>query len=69
MTDSSCTWVLTLATIGFQLKHKYRHALGAKPYYCVGWHHRNFVAATRQVFLSDQETANRLEAAIGNICV
>lgn len=67
-TDSSRTWVLTLTPDAVQLKHDHRHADGSPDAVTMyGGHSSNFGSATRQLFPADQETANLLPAAIGNI--
>jgi len=66
--DSSRTWVLTLGDAGLELKHDHRHADGTPDEVTMyGGMTSNFGASYRQYFPADQETANMLPAAIGNI--
>ncbi|MFZ5429658.1 MAG: hypothetical protein ACOZDD_05455 [Bacteroidota bacterium] len=66
--DSSRTWVLTLTDQGILLKHDHRHQDGSPDEVTMyGGHTSNFGSATRQFFPADQETAEMLPAAIGNI--
>lgn len=66
--DSSRTWVLTLDESGILLKHDHRHSDGSPDEVTMyGGKTANFGAADRQVFPADQETADMLPAAIGNV--
>lgn len=66
--DSSRTWVLTLTESGLQLKHDHRHKDGTPDKVTMyGGISSNFGAKERQFFPADQETAELLPAAIGNI--
>jgi len=66
--DSSRTWVLTLTPDGIQLKHDHRHKDGTPNEVTMyGGTTSNFGSAIRQFFPADQETADMLPAAIGNI--
>lgn len=66
--DSSRTWVLTLTDKGIQLKHDHRHKDGSPDKVTMyGGHTSNFGSRIRQVFPADQETAEMLPAAIGNV--
>ncbi len=66
--DRSRTWIFTQHKKGLSLKHDHRH-LDGKPdsitFY--GGHTTNHGSATRQIFPADQETADMLPAAIGNV--
>jgi hypothetical protein len=66
--DSSRTWVITKTTTGLQLKHDHRHMDGAPDSVTMyGGHTSNGGSANRQLFPADQETAELLPLAIGNI--
>jgi hypothetical protein len=66
--DSSRTWVLTRTDNGIQLKHDHRHKDGSPDKVTMyGGHTSNFGSRIRQVFPADQETAEMLPAAIGNV--
>lgn len=66
--DSSRTWVLTRSDAGLLLKHDHRHDDGTPDEVTMyGGMTSNFGASYRQYFPADQETANMLPAAIGNI--
>jgi hypothetical protein len=66
--DSSRTWVLTLSESGLQLKHDHRHQDGTPDKVTMyGGMTSNYGAGDRQLFPADQETADLLPAAIGNI--
>ena len=66
--DSSRTWVLTLDDEGILLKHDHRHRDGSPDELTMyGGKTSNFGASTMQFFPADQETADMLPAAIGNI--
>jgi len=66
--DSSRTWVLTLDDDGILLKHDHRHRDGSPDEVTMyGGKTSNFGASTMQFFPADQETADLLPAAIGNI--
>jgi hypothetical protein len=66
--DSSRTWVLTLDDEGILLKHDHRHRDGSPDEVTMyGGKTSNFGASTMQFFPADQETADMLPAAIGNI--
>lgn len=66
--DSSRTWVLTLTTDGILLKHDHRHQDGSPDDVTMyGGHTSNFGSPDRQFFPADQETADMLPAATGNI--
>jgi hypothetical protein len=66
--DSSRTWVLTLDDEGILLKHDHRHRDGSPDEITMyGGKTSNFGASTMQFFPADQETADMLPAAIGNI--
>ncbi len=66
--DSSRTWVLTLDDEGILLKHDHRHRDGSPDEVTMyGGKTSNFGASTMQYFPADQETADLLPAAIGNI--
>lgn len=66
--DRSRIWIFTRHKKGLSLKHDHRH-LDGKPdsitFY--GGHTTNSGSKTRQVFPADQETADMLPAAIGNV--
>ncbi len=67
-TDSSRTWVLTRDDAGILLKHDHRHADGTPDKITMyGGKTANFGASIRQFFPADQETANLIPAAIGNV--
>jgi len=66
--DSSRTWVLTQTDKGIQLKHDHRHQNGNPDKVTMyGGHTTNFGSKIRQVFPADQETADLLPVAIGNV--
>ena len=66
--DSSRTWVLTRTDNGIQLKHDHRHKDGSPDKVTMyGGHTSNFGSKIRQIFPADQETAEMLPAAIGNV--
>ncbi len=66
--DSSRTWVLTRDATGIQLKHDHRHADGSPDNITLyGGKTTNFGASIRQLFPADQETADLIPAAIGNV--
>lgn len=66
--DSSRTWVLTLLEDGILLKHDHRHEDGTPDQITMyGGKTSNNGSANRQIFPADQETANLLPAAIGNV--
>jgi hypothetical protein len=66
--DSSRTWVLTLDTAGILLKHDHRHRDGSPDKLTMyGGKTANRGSSTRQIFPADQETADMLPEAIGNV--
>jgi len=66
--DSSRTWVLTLNERGILLKHDHRHEDGTSDKITMyGGQSSNFGSPELQFFPADQETAELLPAAIGNI--
>lgn len=66
--DSSRTWVLTRTDKGIQLKHDHRHQNGNPDKVTMyGGHTTNFGSKIRQVFPADQETADLLPVAMGNV--
>jgi len=66
--DSSRTWVLTRTDNGIQLKHDHRHKDGSPDKVTMyGGHTSNFGSKIRQIFPADQETAEMLPAATGNV--
>ena len=66
--DSSRTWVLTKTNTGILLKHDHRHHDGSPDKVTMyGGHTSNYGSSTRQIFPADQETADILPAAIGNV--
>lgn len=66
--DSSRTWVISKTNHGIQLKHDHRHEDGTPDEVTMyGGHTSNGGSATRQLFPADQETADILPQAIGNI--
>lgn len=66
--DRSRTWILTKTVLGIELKHDHRHQDGSPDKITMyGGHSSNNGNKTRQLFPADQETANILPAAIGNI--
>lgn len=67
-TDSSRTWVLTRSGTDLMLKHDHRHEDGSPDKITMyGGVTSNFGAKDRQVFPADQETADLLPPAIGNV--
>lgn len=67
--DKSRTWVLTKQTNGsILLKHDHRHEDGTPDKVTMyGGFSTNTGSATRQIFPADQETADLLPAAAGNV--
>jgi hypothetical protein len=66
--DSSRTWVLTLDAEGVLLKHDHRHKDGLPDKLTMyGGQTANRGSSTRQIFPADQETADMLPEAIGNV--
>ncbi|MDO5654680.1 MAG: hypothetical protein Q4G27_00905 [Flavobacteriaceae bacterium] len=66
--DSSRTWVLNLRNDNLQLKHDHRYSTGRPEELTMyGGHTLNFGASTRQIFPADQQTADMLPPAIGNV--
>jgi hypothetical protein len=66
--DKSRTWVITQKNGGLQLKHDHRHEDGSPDEVTMyGGFTSNGGSANRQLFPADQETAEIIPLAIGNI--
>lgn len=66
--DKSRTWVISKTNSGLQLKHDHRHEDGTSDKVTMyGGSTSNSGSAYRQLFPADQETAELLPLAIGNI--
>ena len=66
--DKSRTWVITKTSKGLELKHDHRHEDGTSDVITMyGGHSTNGGSVSRQLFPADQETADILPLAIGNI--